>query len=220
MTADAGALPDGGHLDGPRPDLSIGPAHYLSRKGSQLSIRVMRVNHDHSFGHAVIVGHIGDGCLVRIHSRCFYGDSLASDDCDCGAQLAWSMDQIQIEGSGVLFYLEQEGRGEGLVAKSRAYHVSQQLGLNTFESYEWLGFPSDSRSYGQVAVTLRRLGLASIRLLTNNPAKVAELEFEGIRVTRVPVAVDLPNDVVREYVRVKQVRGHFCPTIGTSGTSG
>ncbi|MFF2550151.1 GTP cyclohydrolase II RibA [Nocardia sp. NPDC058058] len=167
---------------------------------------------DHRSGHALIIGTISQGCLVRIHSRCLYGDALESHDCDCGPQLAASLDMMQVEGAGVLIYLEQEGRGAGLVAKGRGYHLSQQALLDSFESYVQLGYPEDARQYDGAAAMLKALALSEIRLLTNNPEKVRTLRDAGLSVRQVPLRILPGNDRVNDYLAAKRERrGHELP---------
>ena len=124
--------------------------------------------------------------LTRLHSECFTGDLLGSLKCDCGAQLRGAIETISKAGGGVLLYLAQEGRGIGLVNKLRAYRLQDQ-GFDTMEANERLGFADDERLYGVAARMLTLLGYHAVRLLTNNPAKVAALKAAGIKVTaRVP----------------------------------
>src|SRR5580704_16993162 len=124
--------------------------------------------------------------LVRIHSQCFTGDVLASERCDCRAQLELSLRRIAAAPSGILLYLPQEGRGIGLMNKLRAYEL-QDRGMDTVEANEELGFAADSRDYGFSAEALLLLGVRRVRLLSNNPDKVQQLESSGIRVAeRVP----------------------------------
>jgi GTP cyclohydrolase II len=124
--------------------------------------------------------------LVRIHSQCLTGDVFTSERCDCRAQLELSMDKISREPSGVLLYLPQEGRGIGLLNKLKAYEL-QDEGLDTVEANNKLGFDADSRDYGFAAEALKALGVHKVRLLSNNPDKVAQLEKAGIEVVeRVP----------------------------------
>ncbi|WIV50649.1 GTP cyclohydrolase II [Marivivens sp. LCG002] len=127
--------------------------------------------------------------LSRLHSACFTGDLLGSLKCDCGPQLRGALAQMGEEGNGVLLYLNQEGRGIGLANKMRAYSLQEQ-GFDTVEANHRLGFEDDERDFRIGAEILRRMGFSSVRLLTNNPAKVARMEECGIKVTeRVPLKV-------------------------------
>ncbi len=138
----------------------------------------------------------GDAPLVRIHSECFTGDLLGSLRCDCGPQLHQAIQRMQAEGSGVLLYMAQEGRGIGLVNKLRAYAL-QDRGLDTLDANRALGWGADERSFGAAAVMLRDLGITRVRLLTNNPDKVASLQAAGIEVTgrlRHAIAANGVND--------------------------
>jgi 3,4-dihydroxy 2-butanone 4-phosphate synthase/GTP cyclohydrolase II len=126
--------------------------------------------------------HGRDDVLVRVHSECLTGDVFGSLRCDCGEQLEEALARIDQEGSGVLLYLAQEGRGIGLLNKLKAYRLQEQ-GLDTVDANLELGFPVDLRDYGVGAQILADLGLSSIRLMTNNPRKIAGLERCGIRVS-------------------------------------
>ena len=152
-----------------------------------------------------------DAPLVRIHSECWTGDVLGSLRCDCGEQLGRALTAIVAEGAGVLLYLRQEGRGIGLANKLRAYAL-QDGGLDTVAANAALGLPVDAREYGAAAAILADLGLERVRLMTNNPRKVAALEANGIRVfERVPLPA-LPNPVNRPYLETKAARlGHVQP---------
>ena len=147
--------------------------------------------------------------LVRIHSECMTGDLFGSERCDCGQQLANAMQAMQDEGRGILIYLRQEGRGIGLVNKLRAYNL-QDMGLDTVEANLQLGFEADYRDYKAAVAILNDLQVYAIRLLTNNPEKLAE--FEGSRVqvvARVPLQVQ-PNRENLQYIRTKHNRlGHL-----------
>ena len=149
-----------------------------------------------------------DNVLVRVHSECRTGDVFGSMRCDCGEQLDEAMRRIEAEGAGVLLYLAQEGRGIGLLNKLRAYEL-QEFGLDTVEANLSLGLPADARDYRIGAEMLADLGVRSVRLLTNNPAKVAGLEAGGIRVaSRIPIE-QLPGTHNDVYLRAKARRmGH------------
>jgi GTP cyclohydrolase II len=124
--------------------------------------------------------------LVRVHSQCLTGDVFTSERCDCRAQLEFSLKQIAREPAGVLLYLPQEGRGIGLINKLRAYEL-QDAGLDTVQANSKLGFAADSRDYEFAAEALKALGIRELRLLSNNPDKVEQLESAGLRVVeRVP----------------------------------
>jgi GTP cyclohydrolase II len=124
--------------------------------------------------------------LVRVHSQCLTGDVFTSERCDCRAQLEFSLRKIAKEPTGVLLYLPQEGRGIGLINKLRAYEL-QDAGLDTVEANRQLGFADDARDYEFAAEALKALGIRDVRLLSNNPDKVTQLESAGIRVVeRVP----------------------------------
>ena len=163
---------------------------------------------------ALVYGDVGgrDAPLVRLHSECLTGDVLGSLRCDCGEQLGRALTAIVAEGGGVLLYLRQEGRGIGLANKLRAYAL-QDRGLDTVAANAALGLPVDAREYGAAAAILDDLGLEHVRLMTNNPDKVAGLEAHGIRVTeRVPLPA-LPNPANRRYLETKAARlGHVLPS--------
>ncbi|WP_296419572.1 GTP cyclohydrolase II [Pseudooctadecabacter sp.] len=147
--------------------------------------------------------------LARLHSACFTGDLLGSLKCDCGPQLRGAMGQMGAEGAGVLLYLNQEGRGIGLANKMRAYALQDQ-GFDTVEANHRLGFDDDERDFRIGADILRKLGFAQVRLLTNNPAKVAKLESCGLTVTeRVPLTVG-ENPHNADYLATKAAKsGHI-----------
>jgi len=147
--------------------------------------------------------------LVRLHSACFTGDVLASLRCDCGEQLRGAIATIAAAGGGALLYLAQEGRGIGLVNKLRAYKL-QDAGFDTVDANEQLGFDADERVYLPAAEMLRQLGFASVRLLTNNPEKVAALERYGIRIAERVPHVFPANGHNERYLRTKATRsGHL-----------
>jgi 3,4-dihydroxy 2-butanone 4-phosphate synthase/GTP cyclohydrolase II len=147
--------------------------------------------------------------LVRMHSKCLTGDVFGSQRCDCGFQLHRSMELIAREGRGAVVYLDQEGRGIGLLNKLRAYAL-QDAGADTVQANERLGFAPDLRNYGIGAQILRDLGLSSIRVMTNNPRKLVGLEGYGLQIVeRVPLIADAGQDN-RSYLQVKRDKlGHL-----------
>ncbi|MFI7671573.1 GTP cyclohydrolase II [Nocardia sp. NPDC049526] len=188
-------------------------AHRFTRKGQTLIVRVMEVAGGGDNGHVLVYGEVTDGCLVRIHSRCLYGDALGSQNCDCGPELDKALDLIWADGGGVLIYLEQEGRGSGLIAKALGHRESEVCKIDTFASYERLGFPADSRTYLHAAKSLQDLGLTKVRLLTNNPAKVDELRSTGVTVDRVPLHTKPLSREAALYLDAKRRRrGHLLPS--------
>ncbi len=149
--------------------------------------------------------------LVRLHSECLTGDALGSQRCDCGAQLAAAQQRIAAAGYGAIIYLRQEGRGIGLLNKLRTYALQDQ-GFDTVEANHQLGLPADARDYAVAAQILRCLQMEQVRLLTNNPAKIAGLERYGITVyERVPLYIT-PNPTNRRYLATKRDKlGHLLP---------
>ena len=147
--------------------------------------------------------------LVRVHSQCLTGDVLTSLRCDCRAQLELSLKKIAKAPSGILLYLPQEGRGIGLMNKLRAYEL-QDGGMDTVEANESLGFAADAREYEFPAKILKELGATRIRLLSNNPDKIRQLESAGIKVvTRVPCQPRL-SKISRAYLQTKKRKmGHL-----------
>ncbi|MGN0855740.1 MAG: bifunctional 3,4-dihydroxy-2-butanone-4-phosphate synthase/GTP cyclohydrolase II [Kiritimatiellia bacterium] len=160
---------------------------------------------------ALVKGKVDDGApaLVRVHSECFTGDVLGSERCDCGPQLHTAMDMIEKEGRGAVLYMRQEGRGIGLENKLHAYK-KQEEGLDTVEANLALGFAPDLRDYGEGAQMLVDLGIRKLRLMTNNPCKIAGLEGYGLEIVeRVPIVIP-PNRHDRRYLDTKKSKmGHL-----------
>ncbi|MEQ9349230.1 MAG: GTP cyclohydrolase II, partial [Alphaproteobacteria bacterium] len=159
-------------------------------------------------GEAAVGGSGAAPVLIRLHSECFTGDLLGSLRCDCGQQLRGAIDEIARAGSGILLYLAQEGRGIGLINKLRAYAL-QDAGHDTFDANEALGFEADERLFLPAATMLRRLGVGRVRLMTNNPEKVAALRRFGVDVVE-RVAHAFPSNGHNEaYLKAKAGRGHL-----------
>lgn len=170
------------------------------------------VNNKDGKDHIIILkGEIGDGedMLLRIHSACLTGDALGSMRCDCGPQLHHALEIIEKAGRGAVLYHQAEGRGIGLVNKLRAYAL-QDAGYDTYDANLALGFKADERNYAIPAAMLKKIGIKSVRLMTNNPEKVAELEKHGI-VVKERVQHELPaHEHDRAYLETKKERfGHF-----------
>jgi GTP cyclohydrolase II len=147
--------------------------------------------------------------LVRIHSQCLTGDVFTSQRCDCRAQLEFSLRKIAKEPAGVVLYLPQEGRGIGLINKLKAYELQDQ-GLDTVEANRRLGFPADSRDYEFAAEALKALGIGTVRLLSNNPDKIQQLQRAGIRVVRRIPCRPRTSHHSRAYMRTKKNKlGHL-----------
>ena len=160
---------------------------------------------------ALVMGDVAgkQNILVRMHSKCLTGDVFSSQRCDCGLQLHSAMQKIAAEGAGVIVYLDQEGRGIGLLNKLKAYAL-QDAGDDTVQANQRLGFAPDLRNYGIGAQILRDLGLSSIRVMTNNPRKLVGLEGYGLEIVeRIPLVTD-PNLENRAYLDAKRDKlGHL-----------
>lgn len=153
----------------------------------------------------------GNDVLVRVHSECFTGDVMGSRRCDCGEQLQRSMAMVADKGQGVIVYLRQEGRGIGLMAKLDAYNLQDQ-GYDTVDANLMLGHKADEREYSLAACILEDLGVSSVRLMTNNPLKIAALQAEGINVSS-RVSLEAPVNADNEAYLLTKVKrmDHMLP---------
>ena len=178
---------------------------------AETQIVAFRASDDGQEHVALLIGAFGGKApLVRLHSECLTGDVFGSLKCDCGPQLRQALKLISETGGGVLLYLRQEGRGIGLANKLRAYAL-QDRGLDTVDANRRLGFADDERDYAHAAAMLRALGVGAVRLLTNNPAKVAGLEAAGIRVAE-RVAHHMPvNPHNADYLATKRKKSGHLP---------
>ncbi len=186
---------------------SFGRFEILAIQGSRAADEAVAIVHGDVNGRAKHAS--GKPPLVRVHSQCLTGDVFESQRCDCRAQLELSLRKIAKEPSGIVLYLPQEGRGIGLINKIRAYEL-QDAGLDTVEANRKLGFAADSRDYEFAAEALKAIGIRSVRLLSNNPDKVQQLEKSGVRVTkRVPCRPPTSHRS-RAYLRTKREKlGHL-----------
>lgn len=187
-----------------------------TRKAGKFRLMVYTDNLETTLYVALVKGEILPDAptLVRLHSQCLTGDVFGSERCDCGEQLDTAMEMIENAGSGVLVYMFEEGRGIGLLNKIRAYALQDQ-GHDTVEANHALGFAADMRDYKAGAHILFDLGVRKVRLMTNNPEKVAALESYGLTVTE-RVAVEVPpRPANREYLRTKRSKfGHMLSMVG------
>ena len=170
---------------------------------------------------ALVVGDVAgqEDVLVRVHSECFTGDVLGSLRCDCGSQLEYALQLVAQEGCGIIIYLRQEGRGIGLLDKLRAYNL-QDDGFDTVDANLMLGHEADERDYTAAALILQDLGVSSIRLLTNNPAKIIGLQELGLSVAeRVPLQADVNNENAT-YLRTKVERMQHLLSLEDKSTVG
>ena len=147
--------------------------------------------------------------VVRIQSSCLYGETLGSLDCDCGDQLRRSLARMKRAGSGVLVYLDQEGRGAGLSVKALAYELAERLEFDTFGAFSHLGFEHDLRSYADAVRTLKLLEVGRCTLLTNNPAKIRALEEAGIAVRREPLWAGSPGEMAQRIRAERRAHGYL-----------
>jgi 3,4-dihydroxy 2-butanone 4-phosphate synthase / GTP cyclohydrolase II len=187
----------------------------LPTKFGEFQIHVYESAGDRQTHVAMVHGPIGAGeeVLARMHSSCLTGDVLHSLRCDCGDQLARAMQVVTDEGRGVILYLNQEGRGIGLANKIRAYALQEQ-GYDTVEANEALGFKADHRDYKTGVAILRDLGVSSMRLLSNNPKKLAGITGHGLVVSeRVPIEIPA-SDGTRRYLKTKKEKlGHVLSSV-------
>jgi GTP cyclohydrolase II len=195
-----------------RPEVMVVARARLPLEGMPATqIVAFRASDDGQDHVALIVGSFGgEAPLVRLHSECLTGDVFGSLKCDCGPQLREALRILGVEGGGILLYLRQEGRGIGLANKLRAYAL-QDRGLDTVDANARLGFADDERDYGHAAAMLRALGVDKVRLLTNNPAKVAGLAASGIAVIE-RVGHSMPaNPHNADYLAAKRGRSGHLP---------
>ena len=160
---------------------------------------------------ALTLGDVSDGepVLARIHSECLTGDALFSQRCDCGPQLEAAMQRIAAEGRGVILYLRQEGRGIGLLAKIRAYHL-QDEGADTVEANQKLGFAADLRNYSLCDPMLKHLGITRVKLMTNNPRKISALQNMEVKVEEHLPLIIARNQYNQRYLETKAAKlGHM-----------
>lgn len=160
---------------------------------------------------ALTLGNVSDGepVLTRIHSECLTGDALFSQRCDCGPQLEAAMQRIAAEGRGVILYLRQEGRGIGLLAKIRAYHL-QDEGADTVEANQKLGFAADLRNYSLCDPMLKHLGITRVKLMTNNPRKITALQNMEVKVEEHLPLIIARNQYNQRYLETKAAKlGHM-----------
>ncbi len=184
-------------------------ANFPSKYGS-FKVVAFENNKDGKDHIMIIKGDVegAENVLTRVHSSCVTGDVLGSLRCDCGDQLKKALHMIEKEGQGVLLYMQQEGRGIGLTNKIKAY-MFQDRGTDTYDANLLLGFPPDQRTYELAAAMLKKFRISSIRLLTNNPQKILDLEESGVRITeRIPIEIP-PNVFNRFYLETKKDKfGH------------
>ncbi|MHA1225905.1 MAG: GTP cyclohydrolase II [Candidatus Hodarchaeales archaeon] len=167
-------------------------------------------NKDREENIALVKGDVfnGEGVLTRVHSACLTGDALGSLRCDCGPQLGKALEMIESEGRGIVLYMQQEGRGIGLLNKLRAYAL-QDEGFDTYDANVVLGFGPDMRDYEVASEMLEKLGVKSIRLITNNPEKIKQLKKHFRIIERVPLELP-PSEYNLNYYKTKKERfGHY-----------
>ncbi len=194
------------------PRVRVNATAVLPTRFGDFRVYVFLSEHDHAEHIAIVRGSVWGRSNVptRLHSECLTGDVLASLRCDCREQLERALATIGQQPFGVLLYLRQEGRGIGLTNKIRAYGLQQELGLDTVDANLALGFPDDARDYGVAVGMLCILGVASVRLMTNNPEKVRQLVAHGMPVAERLAHAVTPGDHNRDYLSTKARRsGHL-----------
>lgn len=201
-------------LEGRLGGMDVAESELVTRRGRFRAVAFSHGGHEHM---ALVFGRAAphEDVLVRVHSECLTGDIFGAMRCECGEQLGAALDSIVREGSGILVYLRgHEGRGIGLVAKVRTHVLQDEQGMDTVDSATSLGLPVDVRDYTPAALVLSYLGVRSVRLMSNNPDKIASLEAHGITVAaRVPLLMP-PNDNNIAYLRAKRDRlGHDLPQV-------
>ena len=187
----------------------VGVADFPSTSGD-FKILAFYNNKDEKDHIALVKGDVRseESVLTRLHSSCLTGDALGSERCDCGLQLHVALNRIDREGLGILLYMQQEGRGIGLANKIKAYQL-QDKGLDTFDANLHLGFGPDQRDYDISAAILAKLGVKSIRLLTNNPDKVKQLRSYGVDIVeQVPLEVPANENNLKYMLAKKKRFGH------------
>lgn len=202
------------------PSVRVEAAADLPTRFGELRMYVFSSDHDRCEHVAMVKGDVwgAHDVPVRIHSECLTGDVLGSARCDCGQQLELALQVIGSEPRGVLLYLRQEGRGIGLANKIRAYSLQTSRGLDTIDANLALGFRDDERDYGVGVAMLRTLGVRSVRLMTNNPDKMKQLERQGIVINARMPHVVRPGEHNRAYLETKARRsGHLFDVEPTAG---
>ena len=192
----------------PEPSINVVSAARIPTEHGEFSLKLYSNTLDDKEHLALVAGEPNgkDDVLVRVHSECFTGDVLGSQRCDCGEQLNRAMQMIARVGVGVVVYMRQEGRGIGLAEKLRAYNL-QDEGHDTVEANLLLGHDADARDYTVAALILKELGVDGVRLMTNNPTKIAELDKLGVAVRdRVALNPLMVNENNRSYLITKVER--------------